>query len=103
MCQSSSGTNRVQKWYNKNIFPLVPVVECSKADEHNTSSFSFRWLFFTMWTIDEPCFEVSIVTDTHWGVGVTGLFPYFRWCVSIPCPENIGMWIHRNFSRCGHK
>ena len=99
MCQSASGVYRKQKWYNKNIFSLIPLLEIKKANEHNTSEFTFRWLFFTVWTIDCPSFEIAIVADTHWGIGMIGLFPYFRWCISIPCPEKIGTWIDRRFSR----
>ena len=102
MSQSASGTHRVQKWYNKNIFSLVPLVEIRKSNENNTSGFTFRWLFFTIWTIDNPSFEIAIVADTHWGIGIVGLLPYFRWCVSIPCPEKVGSWINKRFSRSRH-
>ena len=73
-----------------------------KANEYNTSGFTFRWLFITLWTIDSPSFEIAIVADTHWGVGLVGLFPYLRWCISIPCPERIGSWINKHFSRSRH-
>ena len=99
MCQSASGFCRKQKWYNKNIFPLVPILEIKKADQNNTGSFNFRWLFFTAWTLDSPSFEFAIVADTHWGIGFIGLLPYLRWVVTIPCPEKLGIWIDRKFSR----
>jgi len=99
MCQSASGFCRKQKWYNMNIFSLVPILEIKKADQHNTSGFTFRWLFFTVWTLDSPSFEFAIVADTHWGIGFIGLLPYLRWIATIPCPEKLGIWIHRKFSR----
>jgi len=88
-----------KKWYNKDIFPLIPNIETRKSDEHNTSGFTFKWLFFTIWTIDSPSFEVAIVADTHWGIGFIGLLPFVRWVIAIPCPEKLGMWISRNLSR----
>ncbi|SFC81118.1 hypothetical protein SAMN05421780_11056 [Flexibacter flexilis DSM 6793] len=93
------GINKKQKWYSMDIFSLVPVFEYIKADEQSTSNFCFRWLFFTVWTIDSLEFEIAIVASTHWGIGVIGLLPYFRWCVCIPCPDKLGIWIDRNFSR----
>ena len=88
-----------RKWYNKHIFPLIPTMEVEKANDHNTSRFTFKWLIFTIWTIDSPSFELAIVADTHWGVGIIGLLPFFRWVIAIPCPEKVGMWIDRHFSR----
>ena len=99
MCQSASGTYRVQKWYNRNVFPLVPILEIKKANEHNTRGFSFRWLFFTFWSLDSVQFELSFVATTHWGVGFIGLLPYLRWVVTIPCPEKIGILFDRYTSR----
>ena len=99
MSHTSSGYYRKEKWYNKNIFPLIPVIQIKKADQHNTSSFSFRWLFFTIWTLDSFQFEFTIVANTHWGVGVIGLLPYLRWVITIPCPEKLGIWIDRKLSR----
>ena len=93
------GTPRVQKWYNRNIFPLVPLFEYRKTDKHNTCRFNMRWLFFTIWTLDTLCFEISIVADTHWGIGIIGIFPYIRWRATIPCPLKIGMWIDTHLSR----
>lgn len=99
MTQYACGMQRKQKWYNKNIFPLVPVLEIRKADEHNTSSFTFRWMFLTVWTLDTPQFEVTVVADTHWGLGIIGLFPYLRWVFTIPCPEKVSTWTYKNFNR----
>jgi len=88
-----------RKWYNKHIFPLIPTLEFKKANVYNTSGFTFKWLIFTIWTIDSPSFELTIVANTHWGIGIIGLLPFFRWVIAIPCPEKLGMWIDRNFSR----
>lgn len=29
----------------------IPILEIKKANEHNTSGFTFRWLFLTVWII----------------------------------------------------
>jgi hypothetical protein len=99
MSHTASGYYRKEKWYNKNIFPLIPVITIRKSNEHNTSNFTFRWLFFTIWTLDGFQFEVAVVADTHWGIGVIGILPYLRWVVTIPCPEKLGMWFSRNLNR----
>lgn len=99
MSHTVSGTYRTQKWYNRNIFPLIPVLELKKANEHNTGGFTFRWLFITLWTLDSVQFELAITADNHWGLGFKGLLPYLRWVVAIPCPEKLGFWIDKYFSR----
>jgi len=99
MSQTASGRFRKQKWYNKNVFPLVPVLEIKKADEHNTGGFTFRWLIFTFWTLDSFSFEASIVCDTHWGLGLTAILPYLRAVICIPCPEKISIYIDKKLSR----
>lgn len=99
MSQTAAGYYRKEKWYNRNVFPLVPVITIKKADEHNTSAFTFRWLFFTIWTLDSFSFELSIVASTHWGIGFIGILPYLRWVVAIPCPERLGILIDRKLSR----
>jgi hypothetical protein len=91
MSQTASGNYRKQKWYNNNVFPLIPVLEIKKANEHNTSGFTFRWLVFTFWTLDSFGFEFSIVATEHWGIGVIGILPYLRWVIAIPCPEWLGI------------
>jgi hypothetical protein len=93
------GYQRNQKWYNKRIFPLIPTIESKPADEYNTSSYCFRWLIFTFWTIDTPQFELSIVIDSHWGIGIIGLLPYVRWVIAVPIPKVISHYVYRNFSR----
>jgi hypothetical protein len=97
--QSALGTYRKQKWYNKNIFSLIPLLEIKKANEHNTSGFSFRWLIFTFWSLDAFQFELSFNIDTHWGIGITFLLPYLRGVIAIPCPEILGIFIDRKLRR----
>ena len=99
MSQTASGTYRKQKWYNKNVFPLIPVIDIQKADKYNTSGFSFRWLFFTFWSLDSFGFEFAFVATTHWGIGFNGILPYLRWVVAIPCPEKLSIWIDRKLGR----
>lgn len=103
MAQTASGEYRKQKWYNRNVFPLIPIVSIRKADQHNTSGFTFRWLFFTAWTLDAVEFEIAVTIDSHWGIGLKGILPYLRWCISIPCPEKIAIWIQRNLWRKPHQ
>ncbi len=99
MSQTAAGSYRNEKWYNKNVFPLVPVVVFKKADKWNTSSFSFRWLVFTVWSRNSFDFELSLVIDTHWGIGIIGLLPYLRWVVTIPCPEMLSILISKKLDR----
>lgn len=99
MSQTASGYYRKEKWYNRNVFPLIPVITVRKANEHNTSSFTFRWLFFTIWTLDSFSFELAFVATTHWGIGLIGILPYIRWVVAIPCPERFGILIDRKLNR----
>lgn len=99
MPQTRLSCYRKEKWYNKNIFPLVPIITLRKANEHNTSSFTFRWLFFTAWTLDSFSFELSLVATTHWGIGFIGIFPYLRWVVAIPCPDILGSFIDKKLNR----
>lgn len=99
MSHTSAGYYRKEKWYNRNVFPLIPVIQVRKANKYNTSNFTFRWLFFTGWSLDRFGFEISVVADTHWGIGVIGILPYLRWVVTIPCPEKLGIIIDRNLGR----
>jgi hypothetical protein len=99
MSQTVAGASRKEYWYNRNIFPLIPIITTKKADKHNTSGFTFRWLVFTLWSLDSFQFEISMNIDTHWGIGFTGILPYLRWVVAIPCPERLGIWLDRNLSR----
>jgi len=95
----ANGKPKAIRWYNNRTFPLVPMLEIKKANKHNTSGFTFKWLFFTVWTLDNLSFELAIVADTHWGVGLVGLLLYLRWVIAIPCPYKLDVWISRNFSR----
>ena len=99
MSQTASGTYRREKWYNRNVFPLIPVINIKKANEHNTSGFTFRWLFFTFWSLNSFEFEFAFVASTHWGIGFIGILPYLRWVVAIPCPERLGIWIDQKLGR----
>jgi len=99
MSQAASGYCRKEKWYNMNIFPLVPVVQIKEKDQHNTTGFSFRWLFFTFWSLDSFGFEFAFVLDTHWGMGFIGVLPYLRWVICIPCPEKISIFVSRKLNR----
>lgn len=95
----ASTDQKPRKWYNNYIFPLVPGFRIKKADEYNTNGFSFHWLFFKFWTLDSFGFEISFNIDDHWGIGFSGILPYLRWVVAIPCPPNWQMWMQRNLWR----
>lgn len=99
MSQTASGNYRKEKWYNRNIFPLVPLITIKKSDDNNTSGFTFRWMVFTFWSLDSFSFELSIVATTHWGIGIIGILPYLRWVIAIPCPERLGIFIDRKLGR----
>lgn len=99
MSQTAAGYYRVQRWYNLETFPLIPVITYKKSNRHNTSNFSFRWLVFTFWSLDSFQFELSFNMDTHWGIGVTFLIPYLRGVIAIPCPYKVGHFIDKHLSR----
>jgi hypothetical protein len=81
-----------RKWYNNEIFPLIPYITTKKSNEHNTSCFSFHWLFFKIWSLDTFNFELALVVDpSHWGVGITAILPYLRFVCTIPTHWKVGM------------
>ena len=88
-----------RKWYNRYIFPLVPVFTTREANEHNTSGFSFDWLFIKIWSRDSIDLEFAFVLSEHWGIGITALLPYLRIVVCIPCPPKLGIWCQKNLWR----
>lgn len=88
-----------RKWYNNYEFPLVPVLTLKKGNEHNTSGFTFKWLFFKFWSLDAFGFELGVVADNHWGIGFIGILPYLRWVICIPCPIKLQTWIQRKLWR----
>ena len=98
MKESDTSVER-RKWYNGYKFPIVPAIEIKKGDEYSTNGFSFHWLFFKAWSLDCPEFELSIVCSSHWGIGVIGILPYLRWCICVPLPEKIGLWVYKVFAR----
>lgn len=88
-----------RKWYTSERFPLIPVLKTKKATEHNTSWFSFSWLFINLWSLDSPEVEISFVMSWHWGIGFTAILPYLRLTMCIPCPMKLTVWIQRNLWR----
>ena len=99
MAHYECGINHSKKWYRRQIFPLVPIIETREADEYNTYRFSFKWLFITIWSLDSFEFEITAVVDDHWGIGFIGILPYIRWVFTIPCPVKLGMWMQKNLWR----
>lgn len=89
--KSKSPFQEKKRWYKYPEFPLVPLLIMRPKDEHNTGGFTFTWIFFKFWTLDAANFEVSVVADTHWGIGVIGILPYLRWVIAIPCPYKVGL------------
>ena len=61
MAHYESGYNHSKKWYKKQIFPLIPIIQTRKLNEHDTYNFTFRWLFITIWTLDSFEFQFSFV------------------------------------------
>ena len=88
-----------KKWYNKDVFPLIPVITTRQPNQYNTRSFYFKWLFFTFWTLDIFSFEVSFVASSHWGIGFIGVLPYLRWAVTVPIGDKIGFKIDKHLNR----
>lgn len=99
MDKANRGWMRVKKWYNAGIFPIVPISH--KLDDNG--GFYFKWLIVTIWTLDRAQFEISFVATTHWGLGFIGIFPFFRWAITIPCPPKLGTWIDKVTTRKPNK
>lgn len=55
--------------------------------EGDSKRFLFNWIFFKAWSLPHVTFEVALVVDTFWGIGVIGLLPYLRWAIAIPLPH----------------
>lgn len=87
------------EWYNSSKFSLIPLLRIKKADEWNTSGFTFEWLFIKIWTLDACEFEITFTISGHWGLGFTILFPYLRFVFCIPFPWKLEMWMQRHLWR----
>ncbi len=87
------------KWWNHPTFPLVPLFKYRPADYHNTAGWCFTWLGIKLWTLDAANFELAVVLDDHWGLGVTAIVPYLRIAITIPMPMKMAMWLQKNLWR----
>jgi len=94
------------RWWNNPTFPLVPVLNVRKSikpagnwDSGTCRGFTLSWLGLAIWTLENPSFELAIVADFHWGIGVTGIIPYLRWKVTIPPPAALQTWAYKNLNR----
>lgn len=92
-----------KKWYNHYMFSLIPSLKTQKADQYNTSLFSFDWMFLRIWSRDAFDFEIAFTATTHWGIGITMLLPYLRLAFCIPCPERLGILFDKYTSRSRNK
>jgi membrane-associated phospholipid phosphatase len=89
-----------KKWYNSNIFPIIPQFKYKPAcDSWDTSNWSFHWLFFKLWSLDAFEFELSIAVSSHWGIALLGIFPYTRWVIGVPLPYKVTSWVQRKLWR----
>lgn len=88
-----------RRWYNNENFPLIPFIRIRKADQYNTRSFYFSWLFIKFWTLDSFSFEFSFVISEHWGIAFPIIIPYLRIVIGIPFPSKFSYWIQRNLWR----
>ena len=70
-----------------------------KGCEHSTGGFTFEWLFFKIWTLDQFSFELGITCSGHWGLGVIAIIPYLRIVACVPCPEKIHTKISDSLGR----
>ena len=99
MSHTASGTTRNQKWYNKNTFPLVPLLWTRAEIGYRTSKFKFRWLFISVTSIDTLGFNLSVTFDFGSCFGLKGEFFYLFWGLLIPFPEKINIWWDKLTSR----
>lgn len=76
-----------------------PYWRVKHRDEYNTKNYSFEWMFFNFWTLDQVSFEFTLVISDHWGIGFIGLLPYLRWGITIPMP----LWMQRLLWKAARK
>lgn len=100
MLESANATNgKPRKWYSNARFPLVPEFTKSEGDQYNTTNYSFKWMFFTFWTLNHVYIELSIVASDHWGFGIIGILPYLRWAITVPFPRKVEEWAYKYLYR----
>lgn len=97
--EQAASNVRPRMWYNSYQFPIIPVIQTRPANEHNTWSFSFEWLFIRIWSLDSFGFEIALTISEHWGVGFTVILPYLRLIFAIPLPYKFGFWVQENLWR----
>ncbi len=73
-----------QKWYQHEIFPLIPIFRIRKADSNFKEGFYIKWMLLELWSVDEVSFKISFVISDRWGIGFNGLLPFLRWSISFP-------------------
>lgn len=95
----SKDNRKPRRWYTNYTFPLLPVIGYCNTDEYNTFNWDFHWIFFKVWTRDAFDFEIALVADTHWGIGLTAKLPYLRIVCAIPCAEWLAIKIQRGLWR----
>lgn len=94
---NTHATTPPYKWYRDHRFSLLPTLEIRQPvaprnewDSGTPKGFSFKWLFIRMWSLKSAYLELSLVADTHWGIGIIGILPYLRWTLCVPMPPAIG-------------
>lgn len=70
-------------WYRWWRFPIFPHLRTRKADEQNTSSFSFHWLIFRVWSMDSVEIKVEIALDDQRFVA-RAMVPYLIFGIFVP-------------------
>lgn len=86
-------------WWCNERFTILPLFTYKKANYHNTTKFSFRWLILKLWTIDAFDFEFAAFLDNHFGIGFSITLPYTRIVVSIEPRPKINEWIQSKLWR----
>lgn len=89
LSNSAQGIDMVhedEKWWRHHRFPLAPLWSYRPAEGWNPSSWTFSWLFFRYWSLNQFSIEASF--EIGWnGVGIGVILPYTRlWFWIIPVP-----------------
>lgn len=80
------GSTYREPWYQKRVFPLIPIITFNKGDEWNSTRIGINWLFFMIWDSMTPWPEFNLYFEGH-GTGFRlCIIPYISFHFKIPFP-----------------
>lgn len=85
----------IRPWYQRGIWPLLPIFELRRGDRYTTTEFSFNWLFLNVWSHAAPHvgIEVQLGSEGFW-VRLEIPYLFIRFNI-VPVPHVLQEWIHK--------